>query len=70
MTGDLQSEVSSSLYDIPNAGLGTKRRSNNLLNPAKNNQVALAPGGVTAYNYYEETQIAKIYGMTEDYTPP
>ncbi len=21
-------------------------------------------------NFYEETQIAKIYGMTEDYTPP
>lgn len=26
--------------------------------------------GAKAFNFYEESQIAKIYGMTEDYTPP
>ncbi len=26
--------------------------------------------GAKAINFYEEEQIAEIYGMTEDYTPP
>ena len=61
VTGDLQSQVSASLYDLPTTISNYNKRFQE-----KNGG---APG-VKGYNFYEESQIAKIYGITEDYTPP
>ncbi|CDW82148.1 UNKNOWN [Stylonychia lemnae] len=58
VTGDLQSQVTCSLDDTFNNSSAKKLMEQNNMPGAK------------AINFYEESQIAKIYGMTEDYTPP
>eukprot|EP00347_Sterkiella_histriomuscorum_P018014 403347115 len=60
VTGDLQSQVSCSLED--NSAYHSRQQK--ILDAMKD-----APG-TKPISFYEESQIAKIYGMTEDYTPP